>query len=114
MVVDLNGQIHVTLVGFIDAVHKKGSEESRVRTRFLSVPDAPVSKFVLSLKGGKKGLIENSKNLCGKNIGPATVQLGAQNGLTDNFDTALKTSCKKKKAKRSAGRQKASLLVLGW
>ncbi len=45
LVADLNGQIHVDLVGFIDAVHKKGSEESRVRTRFLSVPDAPVDQI---------------------------------------------------------------------
>ncbi len=39
----------------------------------------------------------------------------AQNGLTNNFETALKTSCKKsKKAKRSAKRHKASLLVPSW
>ncbi len=119
MVVDLNGQIHVTLVGFIDAVTKKGSEESRVRTRFLSVPDAPVSKFVLSLKGGKKGLIENSKNLCKDKIGPATVQMIAQNGLVNNFGTKLKTSCTKKGKKKAkkAGRQGArvsGLALSGW
>ncbi len=119
MVVDLNGQIHVTLVGFIDAVTKKGSEESRVRTRFLSVPDAPVSKFVLSLKGGKKGLIENSKNLCKDKIGPATVQMIAQNGLVNNFGTKLKTSCTKKGKKKAkkAGRQGArvsGLALTGW
>ncbi len=117
MVVDLNGQIHVTLVGFIDAVTKKGSEESRVRTRFLSVPDAPVSKFVLSLKGGKKGLIENSKNLCKDKIGPATVQMIAQNGLVNNFGTKLKTSCKKGKKGKKAGRSSArvsGLALTGW
>ncbi len=114
MVVDLNGQIHVTLVGFIDAVTKKGSEESRVRTRFLSVPDAPVSKFVLSLKGGKKGLIENSKNLCKDKIGPATVQMIAQNGLVNNFGTKLKTSCKKgKKGKKAKKTQRSSARVSG-
>ncbi len=115
LVADLNGQIHVDLVGFIDAVHKKGSEESRVRTRFLSVPDAPVTKFVLSLKGGKKGLLENSKNLCKQAIGKAEVRMTAQNSLTNNFETALKTSCsKKKKAKRSSKRHKASLLIPSW
>ncbi len=119
MVVDLNGQIHVTLVGFIDSVPIKGTESARVRTRFLSVPDAPVSKFVLKLKGGKKGLIENSKNLCGKEVGPATVQMAAQNGLVNNFDTKLKTSCTKKGKKKAkkAGRQGArvsGLALSGW
>jgi hypothetical protein len=118
MVVDLNGQIHVTLVGFIDSVGKKGSETRRVRTRFQSVPDAPVSKFVLKLYGGKKGLIENSKNLCGKAVGPATVQFGAQNGLTRNFDTALKTSCKKKKKGKGSSKRRSARQALvglqGW
>jgi hypothetical protein len=107
MVVDLNGQIHVTLVGFIDAVPIKGTESSRVRTRFTAVPDAPVSKFVLSLYGGKRGLIENSKNLCkGKGVGPARVQMTAHNGRVHDFDTALMTSCgaAKKQAKGKAHR----------
>jgi hypothetical protein len=95
MVVDLNGQIHVTLVGFIDSVPIKGTESARVRTRFATVPDAPVSKFVLKLYGGKHGLIENSKNLC-KGTGKATVQMLGQNGKVNDFDTALKTSCAKK------------------
>jgi hypothetical protein len=84
LVADLNGQIHVILVGFIDSVAKKGSESSRVRTRFQSVPDAPVSRFVIQLKGGKRGLIENSRNLC-KSKDEATLKLTGQNGKT--FDT---------------------------
>lgn len=101
MVVDLDGQIHVTLVGFIDSVRVKGAESSRVRTRFLSVPDAPVSKFVLKLYGGKRGLIENSVNLCRARVGPASVQMEAQNADTAFFDQPLGTSCGgKKKGKR--------------
>jgi hypothetical protein len=42
------------LVGFVDAVHKKGSEQSRIRTTFATVPDAPASKAVISLNVGKK------------------------------------------------------------
>jgi hypothetical protein len=99
LVVDLGGQIHVTLVGFIDSVPIKGTEKARVRTTFANVPDAPVSKFVLRLYGGKRGLIENSKNLC-KGIGPASVQMDGQNGKPYDFDTRLGTSCgSKKKAK---------------
>lgn len=92
LVADLNGQIHVTLVGFID------SKNGGVRTRFQSVPDAPVSKFVLKLKGGKKGLIENSRDLC--SFTPrAKVQMTGQNGKPNNFAARIATSCGKGKKK---------------
>jgi hypothetical protein len=87
LVADLNGQIHVTLVGFIDTAKSGG-----VRTRFTNVPDAPVSKFVLKLKGGKKGLIENSEDLC--SFTPkAKVQMTGQNGKTANSSLKIGTSC---------------------
>ena len=93
LVADLNGQIHVTLVGFIDSV--KGG----VRTRFQNVPDAPVSKFVLKLKGGKKGLIENSRDLCSF-VPKAKVQMTGQNGKPNDFAAKIATSCGKGKPKR--------------
>ncbi|HET7446130.1 MAG TPA: hypothetical protein VFJ57_15895 [Solirubrobacterales bacterium] len=111
LVADLNGQVHVTLVGFIDSVPIKGTEKSRVRTRFQSVPDAPVSTFVLKLKGGKKGLIENSKNLC-KHPGAATVLMDAQNGRTNDFQAPLKTSCAKTKSKGTGKQRQRALLLL--
>jgi hypothetical protein len=92
LVADLDGQIHVTLVGFIDSV-KVGKEGSRVRTRFQNVPDAPVSRFVLRLKGGKRGLIENSVDLC--RVAPkAGVKLVGQNGKASEGTQAIRTSCK--------------------
>ncbi|HSS42278.1 MAG TPA: hypothetical protein VLK37_06960 [Solirubrobacterales bacterium] len=92
LVADLNGPIHVTVVGFIDSV--KGS----VRTRFANIPDAPVSKFTLKMKGGAKGLLANSRNLC--SFTPrAKVQMTGQNGKTANSSLKLATSCGK--AKRS-------------
>jgi hypothetical protein len=62
LVADLNGSIRVVLVGFIDSVKRGGSP--RIRTRFISIPDAPVSKFVLEMQGGKKSLLVNNTNLC--------------------------------------------------
>jgi hypothetical protein len=98
LVADLNGQIHVTLVGFIDSV-KTGPETSRVRTRFANVPDAPVSKFTIKLAGGKKGLIENSRDLC--SFTPrAKVQMTGQNGKTANSNLKLGTSCGKGKPEK--------------
>jgi hypothetical protein len=98
LVVDLNGQFNVILVGWVD------SRNGRVRTRFVNVPDAPVSKFTLSLYGGKRGLIVNSANLC--KVRPrAILRLSGQNGKAYNTDSAITTSCKKKKPKRSAARR---------
>ena len=97
IVADLRGQIHATIVGFIDSVPVKGTELSRLRTRFATVPDAPVSKFQISLFGGrKKGLLENSRNLCLTNR-RAKVSFTAQNGRISNRNLLIKTSCKRKK-----------------
>jgi hypothetical protein len=95
IVADLRGQIHVTLVGYIDSV-KTGPETSRVRTRFLHVPDAPVTRFTMRLYGGKKGLVENSKNLCLTNR-KAELQLKAQNGLSRTSNPVIGTKCGKRK-----------------
>jgi hypothetical protein len=101
MVADLGGQIHVTLVGFIDSVKVKGTEQSRVRTRFLSVPDAPVSRFELSLYGGKRGLLQNSVDLCRVGLAKASLSLTAHNGVARNYGQKVATSCHgKKKGKK--------------
>lgn len=73
MLVDLRGQVDVRLRGVISAV------AGRIKTVFNPVPDVPVSKFVLTMKGGKKGLLVNSRNLC---AAPAYSNLNfkAQNG----------------------------------
>ena len=59
LLVDLKGQVNVRLRGVIS------SAKARIKTVFATVPDVPVSKFVLTMKGGKKGLLVNSRNLCG-------------------------------------------------
>jgi hypothetical protein len=97
VVADLNGQVRFVLVGFVDAVHKKGSEQSRIRTTFATVPDAPVSKAIISLNSGKKkGLLVNSANIC-KTANQAIVKMRAQNGKTFDSKPRIATSCKTKK-----------------
>ena len=59
LVADLGGQIEVLLHGKVDT-----DPEGGLRNSFEVVPDAPVSEFVLSLQGGKKGLLQNSTNIC--------------------------------------------------
>jgi hypothetical protein len=100
IVADLKGGgLRVIQVGFVDSVPVKGTELARLRTRFLSVPDAPVSKITISLFGGKKrGLLENSRNLCQTNR-LAKVSFTGQNGATQNGNVKMGASCGKGKKK---------------
>jgi hypothetical protein len=86
IVADLRGSLRVTLVGYIDSVN------GRVRTRFLHVPDAPVTKFSLKLFGGQKGLIENSENLC-RTGRRAEIHLRAQNGRLQDSSPRIAAPC---------------------
>jgi hypothetical protein len=90
--------VKIELAGRIDSVN------GGIRNSFELVPDAPVSKFVLRMQGGKKGLLVNSTNICrGKH--KATVKMTGQNGKEHNFRTPLQPQCGKKasKSKRRKG-----------
>ncbi len=100
LVAALDGQIEVDLVGRIDTVKGGG-----IRTSFEGVPDAPVSKFVLSMAGGKKGLLVNSRNICARPQ-RATAEFTAQNGRINVLRPLLKARCGKhgKQRKRAVAR----------
>jgi hypothetical protein len=72
------------------------------------VPDAPVSKFVLNMQGGKKGLFVNSTNLC-KGKHEAIVNFDGQNGKFHDYKTPLKTKC----GGKSKGRSQERVEVVG-
>jgi hypothetical protein len=94
LVASLTGRgIRIDVVGRID------SKGGGMRASYEVLPDAPLTKFSLTLKGGEHGLLVNSDNLC-KAIAPATAKLAGQN----NTGVVLKPSvinpaCKKGKAK---------------
>ena len=90
LVADLKGQIDVVLDGRIDSLH------GGIRTTFDAVPDAPVSRFVLEMKGGKKGLLVNSTNIC-KGGHRATARFTAHNGKVRDFRPSLGAKCGKRK-----------------
>lgn len=96
LAIALRGQIPLELLGFVDSVGKKGAEVRRIRSRFLNLPDAPVSRFQLQLFGGKRGLVQNSKDLCRAN-NVAKFQLTGQNGKTHNTEPKIQVSCGQKK-----------------
>jgi hypothetical protein len=86
LVADLRGQIHIVLAARIDSVN------GGIRTTFNAVPDAPVRKFVLTMKGGQRGLLVNSTNLCGR-AAFATARFTGQNGKHRNFRPRLRDDC---------------------
>jgi len=98
------------VVGYIDSV-KLGHGSAGIRSVFSSIPDIPVSRFVLARRGGKKGLIVNSRNLCykpGRN--KARANLLGQNGRRSNTKPrVIAVKCqKRRKAKRfHAGHRRA-------
>jgi hypothetical protein len=99
--------IEVDLDGRIDSIH------GGIRTTFETVPDAPVSKFVLRMQGGKKSLLVNSTNIC-KGKHKARIEMVGQNGKEHNFSQLVEPKCGKKKpkgkskaGKKTAGKSKA-------
>jgi len=58
LLVDLKGQVPIRLRGVIS------SKNARLKTVFNGTPDVAVNKFILTMKGGNKGLLINSRNLC--------------------------------------------------
>jgi hypothetical protein len=60
MLVDLKGQVNIRLRGVIS------SQNGRLKTVFPEAPDVAVEKFVLNMKGGKQGLLVNTRNLCNR------------------------------------------------
>ncbi len=86
LVAKLQGQISANLVGRVDSVH------GGIRTTFESVPDVPVKEFTLTMEGGKKGLLVNSRNLC-KAPAKADVRFGAQSGKSEHIRPLVQNSC---------------------
>lgn len=73
LLADLHGQVSVRLRGVIS------SAKERLKTVFYPVPDVPVSKFTINMKGGKKGLLVNSRDLCHR-PNRSVLNFKAQNG----------------------------------
>jgi hypothetical protein len=86
LVFDLQGLVDVEVATRID------SQNGGIRASIDSAPDAPISKVVLKMQGGKKGLIINSRNLCS---GPsrANVQFSGQNGKSYTANPVMRPQC---------------------
>jgi hypothetical protein len=95
--------VDVELASRIDSV-KIGRGAVGIRSVFSAIPDIPVSRFVLAMRGGKKGLIVNSRHLCYKpKRNKARANLAGQNGRVEKLKprvVSVKCAKRRKKARR--------------
>ena len=95
-VLALHGLVDIEVATRIDSVH------GRLRAIVADVPDAPVSRAVVRMQGGQKGLFVNSRNLCHKaKRNRARVNAKGQNGRRRLFKPLMRASgCAKAKHRR--------------
>jgi hypothetical protein len=94
-----SGAIRIVLEG------KIGPAKQGIRALFDNLPDAPVTRFTMTLNGGKGGLLVNSANICASPPA-ATVRALGQNNLGSSFTTTLRGQCAHggKQTKKGRGR----------
>ena len=90
LVADLHGIIDVEVSARID------SARGGIRASFESIPDAPVAKFTITMQGGRKGLLVNSRNICDR-ANRVRAGFQAQNGKAAALTPPLKATCQKKR-----------------
>lgn len=93
-VADLHGLVDIEAVARID------SQNGGIRATFTRAPDAPVTKVVVDLPGGEKGLIVNSRDLCARDS-RADLSLTAHNDRRRSLGPLVRPRCgKQREAKR--------------
>ena len=96
LVFDLHGLVDIEVSTRID------SQNGGIRATLEEAPDAPLSKVVLQMQGAKKGLIINSRNLCG-HVSRANVTFTGQNGKQSSANPAMRPDCGGKRKHKRAG-----------
>ncbi len=88
LVADLRGQVNIQLHGVIQPVKGGG-----IKTVFNELPDQPVSKFILRMEGGDKGLLVNSRNLCKGRLTSVLGMKGQNGKKANNKHLPLRVPC---------------------
>jgi hypothetical protein len=93
-----SGAVRIVLDGRIGPAKGGG-----IRTQFQELPDAPIERFVMTLNGGKRGLLVNSANIC---AAPplASVKALGQNNVGAIFTSKLRGQCRKDRHGKKGGR----------
>lgn len=87
LVLALRGLVDVEAAGRIDSV------SGRLRTTFEDLPDAPLTRVVLEMQGGKKGLLVNSTDIC-REVHRFRGQLIGQSGKLFTEQPKVTAKCK--------------------
>jgi hypothetical protein len=110
IIVALRGEISVNLKGESD------TQKGKLVNTFDNVPDAPITRFNLNIRGGSKGIIAVTRtrrsliNICATGRQTAEADMDGQNGRRHDRDIAMRKPCTKrqtKAAKRQAKRAAA-------
>jgi hypothetical protein len=111
LMVALRGEIAINLKG-----KSSTTKGGKLVNTFANVPDAPITKFNLNVKGGRNGILAVTRtrrakiNVCASRQ-TAQADMDGQNGRRHDFDVRMKIPCSKKqtrKAKRAAKRAAAN------
>jgi hypothetical protein len=89
----LNGQ-----VSLLPRAETVTDTQGRLKTTVPVVPDAQIGHFRLTLFGGERGYLVNTREIC-RHRPVIQVAYTAQNGRTASQDLKLKVACGKKKAR---------------
>ena len=93
-----SGAIRIVVEGRIGPGRRGGIEAF-----FDELPDAPIDRFVMTLFGGKRGLLVNSVNVC-KRPPLASVKALGQNNVGAIFSSKLRGQCRKGKKGAKGGK----------
>jgi hypothetical protein len=100
LVFDLHGLVDVEVATRLDSIR------GGIRAKVEDSPDAPISRVVLNMQGGKKGLIVNSRDLCMGEASRASAQFDGHNGKRTVRRPAMRPQCGRK-AKRAGHSRRA-------
>jgi hypothetical protein len=98
LIANLGGAVDIVLHG-----HLEQTKRGALQASFEDLPDAPIAKLSLELKGGKQGPLQNAANLCAA-APRATALLDAQSGQSVEQRPLLATDCKAKRSGRKVAR----------
>jgi hypothetical protein len=90
LLVALRGEVALNLRA------KTSIKNGKLASTFTTVPDAPVTRFDLTLTGGRKGILVINGNIC-KRKQRARTAIVAQNGKSTIHNNLIDTSCIKRR-----------------
>ena len=95
----------------IESAGRVDSINGGIRNTFDLIPDAPVTRVIFSLQGGKKGLLVNSRDICARTY-RARVLYTAHNGAVYTERPKMVADCRRaKKGKKRRGHGRNARLL---